>query len=501
MTTAVCAVDLGSTNVKASLVDAGGATVASASLPAPAIQPSTGAFDSEDYVRTLRRTLGLLMRGAPRPPPRVAGLCMASQRATLVLLDGEDRVAGPAFSWQGTACEAAGAALVARMGAERFRGITGLLPSAIYPVAKLAWLRERDPAALASPRRPCTLHELALLRLGADEALADPSGASATGLWDLGRRRWSREILDGLGLDARRLPRVVPAGSAAGVLDRACARETRLPEGLPLFVGGGDQQCALLGAGSGGTDECLLSLGTSGSLLRPVEPLSAVHRAGPGVLCLAHVEEDRWVLEGFLRGVGSAERWAVDLLGLDTVADLERLAGEAADPVGAAVFLPHLQGSGTPEFDDRPRGALVGASASTDRAAVARAVLDGVAFEIRRAVDAMAASSPVAALRVTGGAASPAMLQRLADCTHLPISASATREAATAGAATLAWRGLGRRPDARARARGGRAGRHEAIYRPARGRRAAVDASYSRYLAAVRAAAALSRDAAWEVRP
>jgi xylulokinase len=275
----------------------------------------------------------------------------------------------------------------------------------------------------------------------AGDLFTDPSNASATGLWDLVDGQWSGDLLDALGLDEAQLPKVLPAGASAGQLAPSIASETGLPAGVGLFLGGGDHQCALHGAGVVGDDECLLSLGTSAALLRSIDPLEAADRGGPGVLSLAHVVPDRWVCEGFNKTFGSSIQWGARLLGFDASSDLERMAsGSGAE---APIFVPFLAGVGTPEFDDVPRGALLGASLSTGPSEMARAILDGLVFELRRVVEVLSREAPIERLRVVGGGSGPLLLRGLADCTGLEVVVSKIDEAALCGAAALAWRGMG----------------------------------------------------------
>lgn len=203
--------------------------------------------------------------------------------------------------------------------------------------------------------------------------------------------------------------------------------------------------------------------------------------AGPGVLVLAHVVPGRWVLEGFVPSSGSAVAWASRCLGLEGPAALEALAEEARSE--GPLFLPFLAGVGTPDLTGAPRGRLVGLHLGVGPAELARAVLEGVVFEARRALESMAASTEIATLRVVRGSATAAGLRRLADGMGLELTVTeAGREASLLGAAALAFRGAGReRPPGWPPS-----GALERVAPgPSAAARQALEARYRRYLRAV----------------
>jgi xylulokinase len=435
----VCGIDLGTTAVKAALVDEGGAILALERLAAPRIEEPAGTFDAGAYLRVVFAALRRLLRSEAGRAARVEGLCLSSQRATVLLTGADGKPSGPAFSWQGTDCAAAAGRFFDGLGADRFRLITGLPPAPIYSVAKLARLAADEPGRLAGAARILTLHDWVLLNLGAERPLIDRSGASATGLYDLRRQAWSGEILERLGLTAGALPEIVPAGTRAGSSGAGAERRSGLPRGTPLFVGAGDQQCATLGSGAIPGD-CVLSLGTAAAVMAPLQELPA--RTPPGFLLLAHALEGRFQLEGFMNAFGSCADWAAGALRAGGAGGLERLAG-AARADGGVVFLPFLAGAGSPDQDPAARGAFVGITLSTSRADLARAVLAGLACEVRRIIDALGEAIPVRRLTVVGGAGGRGLLpELLAGIAGVPLVALGQREAALTGAAALARGGV-----------------------------------------------------------
>jgi len=443
LSTFVCAVDLGSSFIKAALVDPHGGIASSSKVPAPQTQGRDARFSPEACVHGACEAIADALAQASIPADAVCGVALSSQRASLVAVGRDGFAAAPAWSWQGTACEDTAESFFDRFGRQRFRAITGLLPGAIYSVAKLAHLRQSEDALFRKAHRFVLLHDYVLSRLGAHDYFTDASNGSATGLMNTSKRTWSPEVLDALRLDMDRLSSCQPAGSRAGVVSEEVARLSGLQQGTPLYVGGGDQQCAVLGAGAVDQGTSVLSLGTSAVLMCPVhEPADSSVK---GLLCTAHIVPDRWMLEGFQSCFGGAFRWAGAILGTGSYEELVRLAAHAKPGAGGLLFLPFLTGIASPEFETAVRGAWVGAALEHGRPALARSVFEGVVFETKRVVAQVQHVVPIHRLRVVGGGAKGAFLTRmLADILQIEVEVLAQPQVALLGAAATAWLGNGR---------------------------------------------------------
>ncbi len=474
----ICAIDLGTSRLKAAFFDDKGRASPMASTPAPPVAPGTGEFDAESYFAAILETITKAAASAGDIATTLCGLTCSCQRATLVLTDDEDQPIAPAFSWQGTDCAAAGDAFFQRIGAERFREITGLLPSAIYPAAKLAWLRQRSPELLRDAATIQTLQDWVFRRLGAHDRVTERSSASSTGLFDLQAERWSRELLDALDIEISQLPQMTVTTETVGTLAGYIVTELGLPPNVPLILGGADQQCARLGAGVQAVGEAMVSLGTSAAVQLAIAQLASPAAVGDGMLCGADVLPNRWILEGFQRSWGSAVGWAASTLGLEDAARLEEAAGDAVVDESAPFFVPFLEGSGTPEFDDAVRGAWLGVSLATERRHLALALFEGLAFEARRILEVIEATVTIDGLYVVGGGGGRLAVQLLADVTGREVSVVDVAEAALVGAAKLAWKGL----DARASTAWGN---QATIIAPQAGDNAMVERRFGRYLRAV----------------
>ncbi len=410
MARCVCCVDLGTTGFKAAAFDDDGVPVREAAVPAPPFLRGAPELDARAvHAGALRCLAGLSDGGAPGS---VEALVVTGQRATVVPVDAAGDAVGPVLSWQDTRGARAGQERIGRIGPGRFSRITGLPPSALWSLAKIAWLQRERPEVARAAGRYVLLVDHVLSHLGGRPPVTDPSAASVTGLLDLARGDWSAELLDAAGLAAHEVPELAAAGTVVGRLTAAAAAATGLPEGLPLVLGGGDQQCSALGVGVIDPGQAALGLGTAAVVSCPVDR-PPVGDEGAGWFGTAHVIPGRWVIEAIHNTYGATLAWCRDLLAVDSVSSLERLAAEAPAGAGGLLLLPFLSGIGSPDFAGAVRGAILGIDTASGRAELARAALEGVALELRRILDAVADQVAVERLAVSGGGAAPGLATRL----------------------------------------------------------------------------------------
>lgn len=439
----VCAIDVGSTRIKAALVDDRGVThaIVSTATPGGAGRDPDHAVDAEALTAAVTGLLTTLRSRQPEGS-RLEGFCVTGQRATFFAVDVRERALA-ALSWQDPRAAQDAGTLADEWGADRYQALTGLPCTPIAVLPRLLWLRRRRPEISRATHRIALVADTVLEALGASRRLMDPSNASATGLWDLARGEWSAPLLHLGGLEAGQLPAVVPAGSFAGGLSLAAARATGFQAGTPLLVGGGDQPCATLGMGVVSPGQLGLSLGTAADLTTPVpgvaEPL-------PGRINTAHVVSGETLLEGFMASFGSALDWSRALRpGPPPPPEADVWSPREDDPL----FFPFLAGIATPDFAPAVRGGLLGLAANQDPWAVARAVREGLAMELRRILESPALPAGLEILVACGAAAEDrALLGRIAAVTQLPVSSGGPLEATLIGVACLAWSGLGRYPSA-----------------------------------------------------
>lgn len=437
----VLAVDLGTTHIKAALVDERGRLAPVAREPAPPVS-ADGSFDADAYFRATHKALQVAVVAAPADASVTAIAC-SSQRATFVPVDSEGVAIGPGHSW--IACSAPDVAVrfFEDFGPERFLDITGLPPSHMFSAGRLAAMAETDPDIFTEARRFALLGDFILRQLGAEELTTDPSNAWATGIADLGSGTWSLEICDALGMDPAALPKIGRNGTTVGELSRGRAAEIGIEPGTPLVLGGGDQQCALLGSGATSEGDLTLSLGTAAALLAPVDSLPRP-AVDSGTLFGIHAVPGQWEIEGFTNAFGAALDGARRILGFADVDELLSEAAKAAPGAGGVTYAPFLIGIGTPDFDDACRGAFFGFGLESSRADLSRAAIEGIACEVRRALEAVASHVQLRNVRVVGGAGGGLVVETLASILDRKLDICRESETALLGAAALGWSGTGR---------------------------------------------------------
>jgi xylulokinase len=283
----------------------------------------------------------------------------------------------------------------------------------------------------------------------------NPSDASITQLFNVATGDWDDALLALAGIRRDQLSAVRPSGYLVGGLTAAAGAETGLPEGLPVVNGAHDQYCAAVGLGITRPGPVMLSCGTAWVILAVPETLEAGFRGDMRIS--RHAVEGRWGAILSLGGVGRSLEWLVDNVwgsGEATAARpvLYEAVNQAAAraPAGAAGLLCFPLAGGHAETVGAGGGGFVGLTLAHGRDEMARAVMEGVACELRRSLEAIqAAGVRVNELTMVGGAArSPIWPQIVADVTGIPVVLPGITEAASWGAAVLAGVGVGLFPSA-----------------------------------------------------
>lgn len=453
----VVGVDVGSTAVKAGVIDTGGEvqTLEAVEYTSFSSRPGWLEQDPDELWRAVCAAVTAAVRPLGLRRAGIRALALSVQRGTVVPVDRAGRAIYRAISWQDLRAGAECVWLSERLG-ERFERITGLYPSTYWTVAKLAWLAREEPTVWRAAHQFLFVHGYLARRLGADVAAEDPTNASFSGLLDLGTRRWSDEILDLLGLPACRLGALQRPGSVIGEISRVAAGSLGLPADVLLVCGAGDQQAVALGAGTVGPGSIAISIGTAGVVVSCLRSRPA--SAEPGIACLVHPVEPLVQIEAMLGSAGSVLRWLASLTksatGFRYGEAVERGLYQQIDAEAASVppgsegvtVIPYFgaRHAGTGSYG----GVIAGLSLSHGRASLARAIMEGAAFEVRRLLGAMARYGIVPRNLVIcgGGAQSELWGQIVADVQGQPVTALRCPQAGVVGAGILAATGLGLYP-------------------------------------------------------
>jgi xylulokinase len=470
-------VDLGTTSAKGVAVDLAGRALAAADVSYAHAVPAPGwaEADAGGWWRATRAILGRLRAAVPRG--RVEGVGITGQAPTLLPVDRAGTPLRPAILWLDARAAGEAEALRARLGAAG-EARAGNRLHAYFLGPKLAWLRAHEPGIWAATATVLQSHSYPVLRLTGARVTDYSSAALCAPLYDARRRCWADEACAALDLDPRRLPDLAPAHAPAGALTAEAARETALPRGTPVVVGGADFAASTLAAGVMEPGEACLMLGTAGNLIAPlVEP-----RFDTRLVNAHHVGCDRYLALGATLA-GAALGWFADTCAGGV--SLDALDAEAAAvPPGAegVRVVPYLQGERTPLWDAAARGAVTGLSLAHGRGHLWRAVLEGVAVSLRHCLEVLREQGLAVheIVAVNGGARSAVWRQILCDALGAPLVYLPASPGAPAGAALLAGLGAGVLPEA-AVARGWRG--EATTHRPDPGRTALYGALLAERLA------------------
>ncbi|MBK6982322.1 MAG: glycerol kinase GlpK [Betaproteobacteria bacterium] len=447
---AILALDQGTTSSRAIVFDRAGLPVTTVQQEFRQIFPQPGwvEHDPEEIFSSQRDVAARALRQSGLGAPEIAAVSIANQRETTVLWDrSTGRALANAIVWQdrrtASRCDA-----LRHAGHEAgFREKTGLELDAYFSGTKLAWLLDTVPGARARAERGelafGTIDSWLAWRLTGGEAhVTDASNASRTLLFNIHTLDWDDALLAILDIPRALLPRVVAGGEIVG--RTRCAG---LPEGIPIAALAGDQPAALFGQACHFAGLAKNTYGTGCFLLMNTgeRPSPSRHRLLTSV-AWRRGDGAHYALEGSVFVGGAAVQWLRDGLGIIARAeDVGPLAASVPDS-GGVHFVPALAGLGSPYWDPRARGTIVGLSRGATAAHLARATLEAIAFQSAELVAAMAADSGIALseLRVDGGAtANDLLMQIQADLLGVPVVRPRVTETTALGAAYLAGLAVG----------------------------------------------------------
>jgi xylulokinase len=386
----------------------------------------------------------------------IRSIGLSSQRGTFILLDEQYRPLAPSVLWNDSRAKEMEPLLAERLGIDRFRSITGMPLSGSWAIAKLAWLVRHRSDLMRRVRHVCNGQEFFLYRLGADRLESDASSLTLNGMLEIRKLDWSKDVIEAAELDSSLFPAVGKPASMVGMLSRQAAQQLGLPAGTPVCRGGGDQQCAAVGAGVTKQGLAEVTIGTAAMMVAHLDSPDLV--TGPAPYIGGHAVPNKWDAEGGAFSIGSCLKWWRDHFG-----QLERaqaaecganvydliVASAQASPPGSrgVVFHPFFAGQITPYYDAMARGAFLGLGLDHDRSCLVRAILEGCACEVRFLVEGMARDleGGISELRMTGGGArSRPFMEIHANVLGRPIVLLRNRECTVLGAAILGAVGSGR---------------------------------------------------------
>ena len=436
MDQAVLGLDLGTSGLKAALWSLTGRLVAEAEAPYPVERPRAGWAQTEPaaWRSALEQVLQDLAPALRSHDVQAVGL--AGQMHGLVLTDAEGSSLGPGMVWSDQRAGGQLARWEQLPGQQRAVLANPLAPGMTGPM--LAWTAEHQPDLLQRAER-LLLPKDVLRAMLVPGAATDRSDACGTLLWDVPADEWAFELVESLGLPAQLLPPVLSSRAVVGHTD-VLASTAGAGGAVPVVTGGADTPAAILG--NGGSGSLQVNLGSGGQVLAGAQEPRA--EAEPAVHLYADTGSS-WYRMAALQNAGLALTWVTQVLAL-TWEELFAAAASTAAGANGVVFLPFLEGERGAIAPRTPVAGWFGADGRTDRADLARAAVEGMAFAVRRAAGLLPAETRAGNVTLTGGGTRTRLVQQLlADLFGNQVQREGVRSASATGAAILAAEGVGLR--------------------------------------------------------
>lgn len=447
------AIDQGTTNTKAILVDVNGAVIKRAARPLAVSYPQPAWVEQDPLAlwQSVRDAVDECLSDMPTP----LAVAVTNQRESVVLWERKTgQPVGPCAIWQ---CQR-GAALCQALSAQgleaTIRAKSGLTIDPMFSASKMRWLLDHvvDGQARAAAGELClgTVDSWVLFHLtGGRVHACDATNASRTQLFNLQTRQWDAELLDLFGIPQAALPTVQPSSYHYG----ETIQLGNLPAGLPIASLIGDSHGALYGHAGFQPGAIKATYGTGSSLMTPTStPIFSQHGLSTTV---AWSDQARatYALEGNIYATGAAVEWYGQLLGLDQpAAAIEALAASTPD-TGGVYLVPAFVGLGAPHWQSAARGLITGLTRGSTAAQLARATLEAIAYQVRDVFDVMQteAGTPLQVLLADGGASQNDLLMQFqADILGCAVLRSTSSDVSALGAAYLAGLAVGLWPNEQA---------------------------------------------------
>ncbi len=428
--------DLGTSALKALLVDDRQRVVASATRPLSVQRPAPGHSEQSpvDWWAATLDAVDALRREHPSALSAVRGIGVAGQMHGAILLDAAGEVLRPAILWNDV--RATAECLQLETAFPELRAVSGNIAMPGFTAPKLLWVRAHEPDVF-SRTATVLLPKAWLLFHLTGERVEERSDASGT-LWlDVAARDWSDAALAATGLSRAAMPRLVEGSEPAGTLRPELAARWGMGR-VTLAGGAGDNAGGAVGLGAIHPGDAFVSLGTSGVLFAATDRFRPYPQAAVHAFC--HALPGLWHQMGVTLSAAASLAWWSGVAGRPEQALLDEI-GDTVRAPSPALFLPYLGGERTPHNDGAIRGAFAGLSHDTGRAALTQAVLEGVAFSMRDCLDALSASGTTVASAdvIGGGSRSRLWVSIIASVLGVPLHRLADGEHGGAfGAARLA---------------------------------------------------------------
>jgi xylulokinase len=448
--------DVGTGGNKAVLSDTSGRIIGSSFAPYDVSypHPSWAEQNPLDWWHAIITTTKVLLKRHKVRADDVMGISLASQMIGTLPVDKYGRPLRPCMIWLDSRSEAQFELLKRKMGIEKIYRTSGVVLSSKECIAKILWLRQKEPNVYSKAHKILDVKDFLLFQLTGNYS-TDWTCASLQSLFDLRRKRWSDELAAEIDLSVDMLPDAYPSISVIGEVTANAAKATGLHRGTPVVAGAGDIPSATVGSGAVKNRSAHIYIGTSGWLSITSKKLAMDPRKRFFYCC--HPDPERYLIIGETETAGGCYKWFRDeFCKIETerahqagssVYGLMNAKVEKVEPgAKGLLFLPYLYGERSPTMNPHARGAFVGILLTHKRFDLARSILEGVACNIRWIIEAAEESHFALKdlIMIGGGALARTWPQIMSDVTQRRLKLTGwPLDAGAMGAALIAKVGLG----------------------------------------------------------
>lgn len=437
--------DVGTSGVRVLAVDSDGKVIAEATANHPLFTPQPGWTEQQPADWWRSSCIALTDITAKLTHHTIIALGMAGQMHGMTPLDARGDVVRPAILWNDQRTGAAVDTITERVGRKTLIERGGNPAITGFQLPKLVWLRDNEPDAFARTAHVLFPKDFITYKL-TGEMVAEPADASGSNSFHLASKQWDDDVLGALDIDTNLFAQVVASHDVAGNVTAQAAKDTGLPEGLPVIAGAGDNASAAFGLGLSKDNLARgsLSLGTSGVIFAPLETATPDPDGRVHLFC--HADGGYNLLGVTLAAAGSFQWYRDTFYPERSFDELTKLAETSQAGANGVTFKPYLAGERTPHMNPDLRGSWTGLSLATTQADVVRSVLEGVSFSLRDTLDVIKPLAGLQELLTTGGGSTSSFwLQMVSDVLEMPLLQPTFNQGVAYGAALLAFWGQGQR--------------------------------------------------------
>jgi xylulokinase len=410
--------DLGTSSVKALLIDDDQQIVGSATSDLTVQRPKPGwsEQDPASWIAACEAAIGKLEQVHSKALAAVRGIGLSGHMHGATLVGAEGEALRPCILWNDTRSHRQAAELD---GDPRFRALTGNIVFPGFTAPKLAWVRDNETDIFAATKKVLLPKDFLRLWLTGD-TISEMSDSAGTAWLDVSKRKWAPDLLAATDLDESHMPALVEGTAPGGTLRSALASKWGMRGNVVVAGGAGDNAASACGTGTVRPGEAFVSLGTSGVLF--AANAAYLPNADSAVHTFCHALPDAWHQMGVILSATDSLNWLASITGKSAQELTDEVGGDLKAPAGVT-FLPYLSGERTPHNDAAIRGAFSGLAHQSGRAELTQAVMEGVAFAFRDSLEALKAAGTELerATAIGGGSRSRYWLRAVATALDISI--------------------------------------------------------------------------------